>query len=90
MVIYSYRKKLFRPVLTDHILVQELMYLLRLMERLDLSHWLCRLRSPVKILEIVSRQLHTFRTDTCVKSLQQKRNLVLASSAEHAVSAVLV
>ena len=37
MVIYRHRKQLLRPVLTDHVLIEELVYFLWLMLRLDFA-----------------------------------------------------
>ena len=90
MVVYRHGKKLLRPVLTDDILVEEFVYLLWLMKRLHFFKRLGSRLGAVKILEIIPGKLHTFRTDACIKSLKKKRNLILAPSAEHAVSAVFI
>ena len=87
MIIHRNRKELLRPVLTDHVLVEEGMDLHRLMKGLYLIQLAGRLRGFVEILDIVTCKLDTVSTYARIKSLEKKRHFIFAPSAEHTVPA---
>ena len=84
MVVDRYRQKLLSPVLTYDILIKESMDLHRLVKRLDLAQ-LLTLRLFHDILQIVAGHLHAVCTNAGIHTLKQKRNLLFASAAEHAI-----
>ncbi len=90
MVIYGDGKELLRPVLPYHILIKELMYLLRLVKGLYLAQRLSGRRVPVIVPHIVSGQLDTVRTNARIHALKQKGYFLLASSAKHAMPILLI
>ena len=89
VVVNSHCKLFLCPVLTNHILVEECSYLMRLE---DLLLRVCGslrsllLRMPKRLFHILMPHLHTIRADAGVQALEQERNFVLAPAAEHAVS----
>ena len=89
VVVNSHCKLFLCSVLTNHILVEECGYLMRLE---DLLLRVCGslrsllLRMPKRLFHILMPHLHTIRADAGVQALEQERNFVLAPAAEHAVS----